>query len=181
MKSMDEVLAAYKTQIDFFTKWQVSMVSCYEYVYGIMTPLPLLSATMEGCMEQGLDVMWGGAKYNGAGNSSIGHGNVADSLNIIDQVCFRDKIATTRELYDALMANWEGYEDLHQYIMGRCKHFGNNDPEADKYLKFVADTYSEGQQKLFLDSRMLAGDTEHCTWCNCLCYTRRKKGWSADV
>lgn len=144
MKSMDEVLAAYKTQIDFFTKWQVSMVSCYEYVYGIMTPLPLLSATMEGCMEQGLDVMWGGAKYNGAGNSSIGHGNVADSLNIIDQVCFRDKIATTRELYDALMANWEGYEDLHQYIMGRCKHFGNNDPEADKYLKFVADTYSEG-------------------------------------
>ena len=42
------------------------------------------------------------------------------------------------------MNNWEGYEDLHQYIMGKCTHFGNNDPEADKYLKFVADTYSEG-------------------------------------
>lgn len=144
MKSMDEVLAAYKTQIDFFTKWQVSMINCYEYLYSMVNPLPLLSATMTGCIESGKDVLWGGAKYNGAGNSSIGHGTVADSLNIIDQVCFRDKIATTRELYDALMANWEGYEDLRQYIVGRCSHFGNNDPEADKYLKFVADTYSEG-------------------------------------
>ncbi len=144
MKSMDEVLAAYKAQIDYYTKWQVSMVNCYEYLYAMNNPLPLLSATMTGCIESGKDVMWGGAKYNGAGNSSIGHGTVADSLNIIDQVCFRDKIATTRELYDALMANWEGYEDLHQYILGKCSHFGNNDPEADKYLKFVADTYSEG-------------------------------------
>ena len=144
MNSMEEVLKAYKTQIDYYTKWQVSMVSCYEYLYAEWMPLPLLSATMTGCMESGLDVMWGGSKYNGAGNSSIGHGNVADSLNIIEQVCFRDKIATTRELYDALMANWEGYEDLHQYILGRCTHFGNDDPEADQYLKFVADTYSEG-------------------------------------
>lgn len=144
MKSMDEVLEAYKTQMDFFTKWQVSMVNCYEYIYAFHRPLPLLSATMDGCMESGLDVLWGGAKYNGAGNSSIGHGTVADSLNVINQVCFEKKIATTRELYDALMANWEGYEDLHQYILGKVTHFGNNDPEADKYLSFVADTYADG-------------------------------------
>ena len=144
MESMEDMLNAYKTQMDYYTKWQVSMVSCYEYLYAERMPLPLLSATMTGCMESGLDVMWGGSKYNGAGNSSIGHGNVADSLNIIDQICFREKKATTRELYDALMANWEGYEDLHQYILGRCTHFGNDDPEADKYLKFVADTYSQG-------------------------------------
>ena len=144
MKSMDEVLEAYKTQMDFFTKWQVSMVNCYEYIYAFHRPLPLLSATMDGCMESGLDVLWRGAKYNGAGNSSIGHGTVADSLNVINQVCFEKKIATTRELYDALMANWEGYEDLHQYILGKVPHFGNNDPEADKYLSFVADTYADG-------------------------------------
>ena len=144
MKSMDEVLKAYETQMEFWTRWQANMVHCYEYIYGFTTPLPLLSATVTGCMESGLDVLWGGSKYTNTGNSSIGHGTVADSLNIIDQVCFRDKIATTRELYDALIANWEGYEDLHQYIMGKCSHFGNNDPEADKYLKFVADTYSDG-------------------------------------
>ena len=147
MKSMDEVLEAYRQQIEYFAKWQVTMVNCYEYIYAERMPMPLLSATVEGCMESGLDVMWGGSKYTNTGNSSIGHGNVADSLNIIDQVCFRDKIATTRELYDALMANWEGYEDLHQYILGKCSHFGNNDPEADKYLKFTADTYAQAISK----------------------------------
>ncbi|SFA82223.1 glycerol dehydratase, cobalamin-independent, large subunit [Acetitomaculum ruminis DSM 5522] len=144
MKSMGEVLKAYKTQMDYFTKWQVNMVNCYEYIYSFHTPLPLLSATMTGCMESGLDVLWGGAKYNGAGNSSIGHGTVADSLNIINQICFVEKKATTRELYDALIANWEGYEDLHQYILGKAKHFGNNDPEADQFISFVADTYADG-------------------------------------
>jgi formate C-acetyltransferase len=143
MKSLEEVLEAYRTQIEFFAKWQVSMVNCYELLYAERMPLPLVSATVEGCMESGLDVLRGGSRYTNTGNSSIGHGNVADSLNIIDQVCFRDKIATTRELYDALMADWQGYEELHQYILGRCSHFGNNDPEADKYLKFTADTYSQ--------------------------------------
>ena len=143
MNSMQEVLDAYKKQLDYFMKWQVSMVNCWEYLYAWDRPLPFLSATMDGCMENGLDVLWGGAKYNGGGNSSIGHGTVADSLNIIDQLCFREKYCTTRELYDALMNNWEGYEELHQYILGKAAHFGNNDPEADKYLGFVADTYSE--------------------------------------
>ncbi|MBO4835340.1 MAG: glycyl radical protein, partial [Lachnospiraceae bacterium] len=77
------------------------------------------------------------------GNSCIGIGNVADSLNIIDQVCFKEKIATTRELYDALMNNWEGYEDLRQLIMGKLTHFGNANPESDKYMTFAAETYAD--------------------------------------
>ena len=130
MTSMDQVLEAYRTQMDFFTKWQVNMINCYEYLYAMNNPLPLLSATMTGCMESGKDVMWGGAKYNGAGNSSIGHGTVADSLNIIDQVCFRDKIATTRELYDALMNNWEGYEELRQYIVNQVRPLRQQRPRG---------------------------------------------------
>ncbi len=144
MDSMDEVLDAYRKQIDFYTKWQCSNVNAWEYVSSVQTPLPLVSATMEGCMENGMDVQSGGAKYNSTGNSCIGLGNVADSLNIIDQLCFRDKICTTRELYDAIMANWEGYDELRQYIIGKAAHYGNADPEADKYLDFAASTYAEG-------------------------------------
>ena len=147
MTSMQQVLDAYKAQIDYFCKWQVTMLNCYEYIYAMNMPLPMLSCTLTGCMESGKDAMWGGAVYNNTGNTSIGHGNVADSLNIIDQVCFRDKIATPAELYDALINDWKGHEELHQYILGRCVHFGNNDPEADKYLKFVADTYAEAITK----------------------------------
>ncbi|MCF0121146.1 MAG: glycyl radical protein, partial [Oscillospiraceae bacterium] len=87
--------------------------------------------------------MWGGAMFNSTGNSCIGVGNVADSLNMIDQVCFKKKLATTREMYDALMNNWEGYEELRQRIVGQLPHFGNADPECDKYMTFAANTYAD--------------------------------------
>ncbi len=45
-----------------------------------MMPIPVLSATMTGCMESGKDVMYGGAKYNSSGSSGVGCANVADSL-----------------------------------------------------------------------------------------------------
>jgi formate C-acetyltransferase len=144
MESMDEVLEAVDKQMRYFTKWQINDINAWESMAAFHTPLPMLSATVEGCMESGKDVMWGGAKYNSTGNSCIGLGNLADSLNIIDHVCFKEKIATTRELYDALMNNWEGYEELHQYIVGKAPHYGNADPEADKYLDFAASSYAQG-------------------------------------
>ena len=143
MQSMDEVLAAVKTQFDFFCKWQCSNINMWESMAAFHNPLPMVSATMEGCMESGKDVMWGGAKYNSTGNSCIGLGNVADSLNVIDYVCFREKIATTREMYDAIMHNWEGYEELRQIINGRVPRYGNGNPEADKYVDFTASTYAK--------------------------------------
>ena len=35
-----------------------------------------------------------------------------------------------------------GYEELYDYIQTKAPHYGNGDPEADKYLQFVADTYA---------------------------------------
>ena len=143
MNSMDEVLAAVKTQFDFFCKWQCSCINAWESMSSFHNPLPMLSATLEGCMENGKDAQCGGAKYNSTGNSCIALGNVADSLNIIDYVCFREKLATTRELYDALMKNWQGYEELRQKINGVVPRYGNGDPQADKYVRFTAHTYAD--------------------------------------
>ena len=142
MNSMDEVLAAVKAQFDYFCKWQCANINAWEYVARWNLPLPMVSATMEGCMDSGKDVMCGGAKFNSTGNSCIGLGNVADSLNIINQACFVKKICTTREMYDALMNNWEGYEELRQVINGELVRYGNGDPEADQFVKFTAETYA---------------------------------------
>ena len=144
MKSMDEVLAAVKTQMDFFTKWQASCINAWESMSAFHRPLPLASATFVGCMESGKDVQAGGAKYNSTGNSCVGLGNVADSLNVIDYLCFKTKKCTTRELYDAVMNNWEGYEELYRLInSGDVPHYGN-DSDADRYLEFAASTYADG-------------------------------------
>ncbi len=83
----------------------------------VIDPQPVVSAMMTGCMESGKDVMDGGAKYNSTGISGIGLGNVAESLNVIDALCFEEKSVSTQELYDALLANWEGYEELRERIV----------------------------------------------------------------
>ena len=109
-KDFGQVLEAYRAQMEFFVKMHISLTNCFEYVAREIMPLPVVSATMEGCMENGADVMWGGAKYNSCGVAGVGIGNLADSLQMIDHLCFDEKTkrCTPAELYDALMNNWEG-------------------------------------------------------------------------
>ena len=143
MENMDQLLNAVKRQIEYFVNWHVACECVWESVAEQNMPLPLVSATYDGCMESGKDVMSGGARYNSTGNSAIGIGNVADGLNIIRWLCFDQKLCSTRTLYDAVMANWEGYDELRQLIQGRAPHYGNDDPAADQYVRFVAQVYGD--------------------------------------
>jgi formate C-acetyltransferase len=49
---------------------------------------------------------------------------------------FDKKICTGRELLDAVLNNWEGYEELRQRIINEAPHFGNADPYADEMMKW---------------------------------------------
>lgn len=143
MNSIEEVMKAYEDQIRFWTTWDVNLRNIFESIAPNILPQPVVSATMGGCMEKGMDVMDGGSKYNSTGLSCVGVGNVVDCLAIIDHVCFKTKKYTTRELYDAVMANWEGYEEMLNYINGECPRYGNADPEVDKYATFVMESYAK--------------------------------------
>lgn len=144
MKSFDEVLDAFKKQLAYFLDWHTTMTNVYEIAAQEIHPIPLASATMEGCMESGLDVIWGGAKYNGTGVSGIGIANVADSLAAIKYMVFDEKRCSAKELYDALMANWEGYEPLRQEIMNNPKlHYGNDDDYVDQYATMLGNLYAD--------------------------------------
>jgi formate C-acetyltransferase len=141
MTSFEQVKEAYKRQIEFFVKWQHMNINSFEYIAREILPNPVVSATMDGCMQSGKDVMWGGAKYNSTGNSGVGIGNVADSLNIIKHCVFDKKICTARELYDAIKNNWEGYEELHRYILNEAPHYGNGIPEADEMVTWASKVF----------------------------------------
>ena len=149
MTSIEEVRAAMKRQIEFAMKAQVSFDNYTEYLTAHYATCVGLSMCMEGCLESGLDATWGGAKYNSYGGTGTGLATIADSLTTIKYMCFDKKLCTTRELYDAVMANWEGYEDLRQTILAEVPHFGNNDPYADMEMKWITDTYYEVCKMLY--------------------------------
>ena len=149
MNSLDEVKAALRRQIEFAMKAQVSYDNYTEYLTAHYATTVALSMCMEGCLESGLDCTWGGAKYNSYGGTATGLATIADSLSTIQYMCFDKKLCTTRELYDAVMANWEGYENLRQTIINEVPHFGNNDPYADEQMKWITDTYYEVCKMLY--------------------------------
>ncbi|MCQ2406657.1 MAG: hypothetical protein MJ067_05535 [Oscillospiraceae bacterium] len=143
MTSFEQVLDAFRTQIEFFVRWHVVHMNMFEYIARDYLPQPVVSATMEGCMESGKDVMWGGAKYNSTGIAGVGIGNVADSLFMIKHLVFDTKKCTARELYDALKNNWKGYEELQGYVKRDAPHYGNGIEEVDKWAHWTAKVFSD--------------------------------------
>lgn len=142
MKSFEQVKEAFRTQLEYFMDWQFAVNNIMEDVGFKAMPVPMASATMDGCMESGKDMLLGGAKYNSTGMAILGIGTIVDSLSAIKYMVFDKKLCTARELYDAVLANWEGHELLRERIVNEVPHFGNGDLYADELATWVADLYS---------------------------------------
>ena len=143
METFEQFQDALIKQMEFYLGWHVTCCNIAEYAYRYTYPCPLASATMDGCLESGKDVTFGGAKYNSTGVTCCGIGNVADSLAAVKYLCFDKKICTTRELYDALMANWEGHEELRRIIDNQCPHYGNDDDYVDRYATWAMQKFCD--------------------------------------
>ena len=143
MRTFDEVKEAYVKQVNYFVDWQVTMTNFYELISMELMPIPIASATMDGCMEKGLDVVWGGAKYNSTGCAGIGCANVADGLAAIKRLVFDTKKYTARQFYDAMMANWEGHESMRQEILNDVPRYGNDNPYVDDLARWATDVFSD--------------------------------------
>jgi formate C-acetyltransferase len=142
-KTFDDFKDAFVKQMKFFLDWHVSFVNFYELAYGTFFPCVSATATMDGCMESGLDVLEGGAKYNSTGFTALGVGNVADSMMAIKKLVFDEKRTTAKELYDALTHNWKGYEALRMVIINEIPHYGNNIREVDELGAFALGAYAD--------------------------------------
>ena len=94
-------------------------------------PFPVLSATTEGCLESGRDVMEGGALYNPAGVNLFGVANIADALAAIKTLVFEQEALSLGELREALASGFEGNDELRQMLLTRAPKFGNDDPVVD--------------------------------------------------
>ncbi|MBR5441795.1 MAG: hypothetical protein IKV44_02470 [Clostridia bacterium] len=95
-------------------------------------PVPFLSTVMGG-IESGYDtrdITNQGTKYNGSGCLIHGSSVVADSFIAIDKL-LEERPQDAQNLLDALRCNFEGYEELRQFLLSAPK-FGNNIEAVDK-------------------------------------------------
>ena len=95
-------------------------------------PIPFLSTIMGG-IETGYDtrdIVHQGTKYNGSGCLIHGSSVVADSFVAIDKL-IAERPQDAQMLLDALKCNFEGYDELREFLLSAPK-FGNNNDIVDK-------------------------------------------------
>lgn len=114
--------------------------------------VPFLSCVM-GCLENGIDardIHKQGTKYNGSGCLIHGVSVIADSFSAIDKL-LAERPEDASKLVDALKANFEGFEELREFLLSADK-FGNNiekvDNEAGEIASKVADIVASNKNYL---------------------------------
>ena len=147
VESFEEFKENFEKELRYCLNWSISFVNMFELMYGHYFPCIVASTLMEGCLEAGKDVHHGGAKYNRNGLTAVGTANIADSLMAIKKLCFDDKTVSTREMYDALKADWVGYEDLRQTIINEVPHYGNDIDEVDDLANWFLSLFADGCAK----------------------------------
>jgi len=130
-RSFDELLDAVKREISVGVVMAVSSVNILQRVAPSIAPNPWLSASVEGCIENKLDLTMGGATYNNATINVSGVADTADGLAAVKKLIFEEKKVTPEELLEALADNYVGHEPLRQMLLNRAPKFGNDDDYVD--------------------------------------------------
>ena len=97
IKSYEEFYDWYKKELLKFTEVCMDCMNLYDAALPYSYPTPLLSIIMRDCIENGMDVTGGGAKYNHTGINATGMAHVVDSLAAIKELVFENHAVTLSE------------------------------------------------------------------------------------
>jgi len=92
---------------------------------------PLLSCFVNDCLERGMDIEQGGARYNWIMPSFVGVANLVDSLYAIKETVFLKKEYSVCELKSILDADFKGNEPLRRHLLQDIPKYGNDIEDVD--------------------------------------------------
>ena len=145
--SYEEVEQAFMEQFDNLISISVTGAILAQKLQKVLIPRPFFSAVSESCLEKGMDLVDGGAKYTiGPVLTGIGLAESANSLAAVKKLVFDDKVCSMDELLDAMDKNWEGYEELRKLAQDAPK-YGNDDDYVDDIARRIGNHYYEEAHK----------------------------------
>jgi pyruvate formate-lyase/glycerol dehydratase family glycyl radical enzyme len=131
-KEYRDLEEAFQKQLDFFMKKMVEACEVVERYHQIHLPSAFLSSVINECLEKGLDVTAGGAKYNLSGIQAIQIANIADSLSVLKKLIFEDGLIKKKAMLKALQNNFKDEEPLRQICIHHVPKYGNDIAWVDK-------------------------------------------------
>lgn len=133
-QSLNDVMRAFETQVDYFIE---AMVEAHIKVDRLMAeekPVPFLSTMFDDCIKKGKDFRDSGARYNFSGCLIHGLANVADSFAALKKLVFEENRLSMADVTQALQNNFAGMEDIRRLLLTGAPKYGND----DKYVDSIA-------------------------------------------
>ena len=151
-KVFKNVLCFEDVLIQFKDKLKLELNRVINYLDSIIWEEdPLFSLFINDCNIKGIDIAYGGAKYNDYGVLSIGLANAIDSLMLIDEMVFKSNTFKLIDIYDAWHSNNELLNSFYSKL-SKCKKYFGHDHEmniklTNEILNFTNEYISKYRNK----------------------------------
>lgn len=122
------------------------------------------------CIENAKSLTQGGGDVVICAPMLMGIPNVIDSLSVVRQFVYEDKLVTMAELIEAVQQNWVGHETLHTLIEKKGSFYGNDDEISNAVSRRLYDSfygYLKDKRNLFGYPILISdslGYNEHHKW-----------------
>ncbi len=140
INSFHEFYEWYKTELKHFTVLICNCIDELSQQYAYYWPVPFLSSMMQGCIEKGKDVTACGTIYNNLTVDCVGVASVADSLEAIETLVFKEKLISLSDLAVVLKRNFEGFELIREKMIS-CSKYGNDISSVDSKVKELTELF----------------------------------------
>lgn len=150
--TLEKLQAALYTQIDHFVDLMLTGFNIVGSLHADRMPVTFASMLINDCVENGMSVQEGGARYSESGAFINGIGNCTDAIAAIDTLVFREHRYTMDELMEALAANFEGYEPMRLTLLNKAPKYGNDNDYVDAIAAGIVKHYASSLSR-YKDSR----------------------------
>jgi formate C-acetyltransferase len=138
--SFEQLLDAFRRQVEYFVEVKVCGSNVIERLYARLLPAPFLSLLTDDCIASGKDYHDGGARYDTSYLQGVGIGTITDALAAIRCQVF-DGGLKIESLLEALSADFEGHANLRRTLLNKTPKYGNDDDYADAIMVQVFDLF----------------------------------------
>ncbi len=140
-QSFEELLEAYRKELQYFVDIKIRGNNVIERLYATYMPAPFLSILIDDCIARGKDYHDGGARYNTTYIQGVGLGTITDAMTAIRYHIFDHHTWSMEELLAALRDDFAGREAMRQTLLHRTPKYGNDDDYADGIMVQLFEAY----------------------------------------
>ena len=131
-ETFEDLEEAFQKQVNYFIEEMIKAEIVVEKAHQKYLPSAFLSTVIDDCLEKGLDVTCGGAKYNLSGIQMIQVANLADSFAAIKSLVYDKQILSKHDLLEALQDDFKGHEITQTMLLNKVPKYGNDIEWVDK-------------------------------------------------